>query len=148
MEVPPQALANLANRKAKGTYGDGLRYEKQVLAKLDKEYDEELIIGPWLKFYDENGDGWCQPDALHFDILKGVLTVFEVKLSRTYDAWWQLRGLYAPLLAKAYPDFEVKVVKVVKNWYPGFWPEPFVLAIDMGEVASLPPDEFIILVQK
>lgn len=62
---------------------------------------------------------WAQPDGLLFNIPAGRVTIFELKLKHTPDAWWQLRHKYAPIVsAWLEGTYEVEVCEMVQ-WYDG-----------------------------
>lgn len=95
----------------------GLRYQRQVCDELRVQFGgAAVLVGPWLEYRLGLERRYCQPDAivLHRDLI----FVFEVKLSSTTDAWWQLRHLYGPVVQKLYPSARLVLVNVVKSHYP------------------------------
>jgi hypothetical protein len=78
---------------------------------------EAYFPGQWFRFCADERVRWCQPDGLHLDPRRGILTILEVKYQHTPDAWFQLRELYAPVVSRAFgPEWDVALVEVVK-WY-------------------------------
>ena len=78
------------------------------------------VPSPWFTF-GELGNSrprWCQPDGLLFQVADLLITIVEVKLQHTPDAWWQTKQLYLPVLARAFPPnlWEYNICEVVK-WY-------------------------------
>ena len=95
----------------------GLRYQRQVCDELRVQFGSAaVLVGPWLEYRLGIERRYCQPDAIvsHRDLV----FVFEVKLSSTTDAWWQLRHLYGPVVQKLYPSSRLVLVNVVKSHYP------------------------------
>lgn len=85
---------------------------------------------------------WCQPDGLLFLPYIGQITIVECKLQHTSDAYWQLRWLYLPVIAKAFPatEWNYGVCEVVKWYDPAVhFPERVKLRKD---VRSTKPNEF------
>lgn len=115
------------NGLGSGKRREGLKYEAAVMAYLDGEFGEFFVPGPWFRFESNGGDRvrWCQPDGLIFDIVEKVIYVVEVKLKHTTDAWWQLRHLYLPVLAKIFPPevWEYRPCEIVR-WYEKDLPFP------------------------
>lgn len=78
----------------------GRRYEDKVQEMLLKRYPDSYVASPWLCFKDRTRKAhhsWCQPDGWLIDLQRGLITIMEVKLSHTSDAWWQIRHLYEPV---------------------------------------------------
>lgn len=86
---------------------------------------------PWIRFTDESGQHWCQPDGL-LDVGE-TLIIVEFKYQHTLDAWHQLRLLYEPVVAHLHPEHSLAVVEVVK-WYDCavVFPEPVKLVKDVA----------------
>lgn len=113
---PPPAWA-LAHRAKRGRKAEGLRYERKALAYLEAK-SEWFLPSPWLIYIIGGRPHWCQPDGLHFDLVRGIITVVEVKYSHTTDAYRQLRQVYRPVLGRLFPapDWTIRLVEMVK-WY-------------------------------
>lgn len=92
-----------SNEKKQGAKGAGIRWEAKVQSFLSQ--DPMYTPGPWLIFWTGTSGkpNWCQPDGLHFNFRLGILTIVEIKLKHTCVAWYQLRQLYQPVLAKLFP---------------------------------------------
>lgn len=72
-----------------------------------------ILDGPWIKFTDENGFGWAQPDFI-IDCAP-LLWIIEAKLSHTPDAEEQLTKLYSPLCHEIWPDHGQILVEACHN---------------------------------
>lgn len=64
----------------------------------------KLRAGQWLRFEDESGKSWAQPDFYALQPAFGLLWLFETKLTYVDTAVEQLGQLYGPLLAALYPN--------------------------------------------
>lgn len=131
-------------RRRNGRRGAGQKYEQDVHAYLHSLYGNAYIPSLWFEFR-ENGryrTRFCQTDGILFDLYNRRLTIVEVKLQHTVDAWWQLRHLYLPVLTKVFPPdlWEYAIVEVVR-WYDKAvaFPEPVKL---VGDIQSLACGEF------
>lgn len=91
-----------SRKRATGRRAQGIRYEKLVQAHLT-EAEPCYLDSPWLRFLDADGWHWCQPDGIHFDFSRGIITIVEVKYQHTPDAWVQLLELYGPVLQCIFP---------------------------------------------
>jgi hypothetical protein len=115
--------------KPTGKRLQGVKYETAAQAHIGSIAGGAYLASPWLKFSGNQGDKWCQPDGLLFDLERGIITIVEIKLQHTTDAWWQLRKLYQPVLESMFPPqlWEFRVLEVVK-WFDPLvrWPEDIV----------------------
>lgn len=93
-------------RRPRGAKGLGMRFQRTVEKALPT-----ALHGQWLKFRDNNGLGYAQPDSLF--VVAGRLCLVECKLTDTEEADSQMAGLYEPLLSKLWlgPIHKVVVVK-------------------------------------
>lgn len=114
----PPAFARGARPKKRGARGEGLRYEAKVQSAFLDHYGNRYLQSPWLAFWDNNGYRMCQPDGLLFDFFRGRLTIIEIKLRHTSDAYYQLRQLYEPVIRILFPSslWDIRCCEVVK-WY-------------------------------
>lgn len=131
---PPPSFAKhgAAPSARKGRKAEGLRYEAKVQAMLTEKSDLYLP-GPWLLYVVAGRPQWCQPDGLHLDYKRGVITVIEVKLTHTADAARQLRGVYEPVIRRLFPRpmWGVKLVEVTRWFDPDIkFPETTTLCAD------------------
>ena len=94
----------------------GQKYESRAQAHFQSQYGERYLANPWIKYQNETGLRWCQPDGLLFDIVNGRIVIVEIKYNHTSDAWWQLRHLYVPIVQVLFSDFEIRICEVCK-WY-------------------------------
>lgn len=92
----------------------GLRYEKKVLNELSERFGSAFHPSPWLRFTDETGTRYCQPDGLL--IQERGTFIFEVKYSFVSDAWFQLRRLYGPVVERAYRPAKIFYVVICRNY--------------------------------
>jgi len=101
----------------KGAKRRGLLYQQHVVERLEDWCKDEWvpIAGPWFEFVDFSGHRYAQADWLGFNYAKGLICLAEVKLTRVPDAWWQLNRLYAPLVKKLFPDFELARLEISTN---------------------------------
>lgn len=101
-------------------------------ARLKSEYGQRYLASPWLRFTDEAGQHWCQPDGL-LHTPTGVI-IIEVKYQHTVDAYNQLRLLYEPVVSVLIPESRLSVLEVVK-WYDCdlVFPEPARLIRNIDE---------------
>jgi hypothetical protein len=86
----------------------GLAYQRRIENLLRQEIQEssllrggQLLTSPWIRYRDEAGWGFAQPDAVVLAI--SGIWIFEVKLSYTPVAYAQLHGLYRPLVLAIWP---------------------------------------------
>lgn len=80
----------------------GLAFERKWGKILRQNFEGmgELYAGAWIRFEDEDGIGWAQPDF--FLVESDRVVVWECKLTQCDIGWEQLHYLYAPLLIKLY----------------------------------------------
>jgi hypothetical protein len=95
----------------------GLRYEVKAFKHLSMELDSAVFFHPAFRFnagkpFDEH----AIPDAIYLH--EGILTIFEIKLKHTADAWYQLRKLYLPVVQKAYPGAEINLCEICREYDP------------------------------
>lgn len=120
-------FAGSRSRKS-GAQKAGLAYQKKVVKwAFESNHGFALEVSPWFAFTDDSDSRhYCQPDLLFisgFSIL-----VAEVKLRWTADAWWQLRKLYLPVLAKVFPKHDLRALCICKSFDPAVkFPEPIEL---------------------
>lgn len=96
----------------------GISYERKALAHLAIELPHEVLNHPAFRFRSAGKafDEHAIPDAIY--LAKSVLTIFEIKIRHTADAWYQLRKLYLPVVQKAYPGYAINLVEVCKGFDP------------------------------
>lgn len=92
----PTPKPDFARRaRPKGAKAEGLRYERACAKALPGAEH-----GPWFRFEDQNGLGYCSPDLVLRR--RGVTVVFECKLANTIVGQRQIMELYAPVLHMAF----------------------------------------------
>lgn len=101
----------------------GLVYERKVAEFFTALYGEDRVShgdderGTWIKYKDQHGEGWAQPDLIMLpDEGAQVLIVGECKLTYTpRKAEQKLKKFYIPLLQEIYPDLIVRGLQICKN---------------------------------
>lgn len=134
----------ITNKRSYGRRAEGIRYEKKVHNCLLERFEDSYVPSPWFTFGEVgvSRPRWCQPDGLLFDFAAGQITIVECKLQHTSDAWWQLKWLYLPVIAKAFPGTHWKygLIEVTKWYDPATaFPEKVKLRADIGDCV---PGEF------
>lgn len=123
-----------------GARAAGMRYERKVQRYLFDIYPHHYIASPWITFEKTKGAKriWCQPDGLLIDIRFGLITVVEIKLRHTSDAWWQTRQLYLPVVQRLFGTlmWEYNILEIVR-WYDAdtLFPERYKLCPEIGVLA-------------
>ena len=121
--------------KRRGRRAAGERYERKIQAELELNYEEYYVSGPWFIFGELGTERtrWCQPDGLLFQPLYSTITIIEIKLQHTSDAWWQVKQLYHPVVARAFPPdlWRYNFCEIVK------WHDP---EVEFPEGYRLVPD--------
>ena len=120
-------------RTSKGRKGQGNRYERKLSERLEDEFQERWVPGPWIQYQLLEGrTGFAQPDGLIINLKEGKLTIVEAKYQHCVEAYFQLIGKYLPLAEVLFPKemWEIAVVEVVK------WFDPAV--VFPGDVNMLP----------
>jgi len=86
------------------------------------------------------------PDGIAFNPECNRVTIVEVKLRHSIDAWHQLYRFYRPIVQRAFPNAELQLLEVVKNYDPGVgvpgghvhvWDVPSFVTFGCGEEAAL-----------
>lgn len=95
-----------------------MRYERKAHQLLSYNYEGRYLQSAWIEFEDESGLRWCQPDGLIFDLNAGRITIVEIKLSHTADAFYQLMYLYLPVIEAMFPRklWKINLTELVR-WY-------------------------------
>lgn len=122
-----------ARRKGrkKGAKRQGEIYEARAHKYLEEIYGEMYVANPWIRFkeYGVEKERFCQPDGIILDVRRGQITICEMKLAHTADAWWQLRMLYLPVLMECFPvrdGWDFAMLEVVRWFDPATrFPERF-----------------------
>ena len=130
--------------RVKGARAAGMAYERKVQRYLLDTFPHHYVASPWFTFISNGGAKrkWCQPDGLLIDIRNGLITIVEVKLRHTSDAWWQTRQLYLPVLQRLFGTlmWKYNILEIVR-WYDAdtLFPERYKLAAEIG---GLPVGKF------
>ena len=97
----------------------GVRYEAKALDALSQWAlaltKSAGLRKPWYRFRDEAGTHLCSPDLVLF--VGKQIWVFEVKVSHTERAWWQLFRLYLPAVEFAYAR-SARAIEITKSFDP------------------------------
>jgi hypothetical protein len=95
---------------------EGKKYERQVEEVLIDHpalAGANLRVGQWLRFEDDSGKGWAQPDF--YIPQPDLIWLFECKLTFRDEALDQLGKLYGPLLAGLYPGIPQHRIVVCRD---------------------------------
>lgn len=125
---------------------NGLRYEQKAHLYL-QETLQDYAVSPRFNFRDDTGGRICIPDGLFYPLgMNKPVFIFEIKISHTSDAWWQLRRLYQPVVARYFANTEraVGVVEVCQSLDPATpFPENYVVIEDLRKwVEAGDPNKF------
>lgn len=115
--TPPSFLTG-GQYKGNGAKAEGKRYEAKALGYLHYEFGDFLLPSPWIQFWNERGEQWCQPDAVVVDLRAARVVIAEIKLRHTSDAWWQLARKYVQVVNAIFPSelWRLCCVEIVR-WY-------------------------------
>jgi hypothetical protein len=108
--------------RPRGAKAAGMRYQRLFEAALALEFPASGVeIGPWFEYFDVNGRGYCQPDAIIYDIAWDSWLICEIKLTDYDRAKRQMTELYVPVLQKALgtPIRRLAILRNVTNVPPG-----------------------------
>lgn len=127
-----------APKKATGSRRKGLIYEARVQDFLERTCGEDWIPfnGPWFEFEDIFGHRYAQADWFGVNVAKGLICIVEIKLSRVARAWWQLNGLYEPLVKKIFPYFDVAKLEIAASVQDVKVPEKVKVIWDLDKVRA------------
>lgn len=118
--LPPSFVRTWRPKNKKQTARErGLAYERKAHKYIEREFPDTCIIGPWIKFKNLGQEtfSYCQPDALVLDLRNNSITVIEIKLKHTSDAWWQVRRLYTPVVQHIFgPSWNYIAIEMAK-WF-------------------------------
>lgn len=104
--------------RPRGAKAAGMRYQRLVEKALLAAFPGSgLDVGPWFEFTDSAGRGYCQPDALMYNITDDSYMIIEIKLSNFQAAEAQITELYKPVIERAIGS-RVSGMIVLKNLSP------------------------------
>ena len=124
-----------------------MRYEHQAKEYLSEKLGDAFVPGPWFRFQSRAVAGaqtqllWCQPDGLYFDFRLGRITIIEIKLRHTSDAWYQVRRLYQPVVQRVFGALWDYTVVEVARWFDPATPFPEHIRM-LPNVAEAPLEMF------
>lgn len=126
------------NKPASGSYEwAGLKYEKQFADYMISRYGACVVHGPWIKYVDDHGPGYCQPDVVY--VHKGGVILFECKLTfRPRAASSKLLRMYGPCAAHIWPG-PIHLVQVCRNLKPSAKKTPIIKSVK--EILDCPTSE-------
>jgi hypothetical protein len=113
-------LRNAPHPKRTPAQKAGLAYQKKIGKFLASPGPSSwrVLEGPWFAFVDDSPRRhYCQPDFL-VDCGGGLALVVEVKYRWTPTAWWQLRKLYLPVVARARAGVELIPLCITRSFDP------------------------------
>lgn len=106
--------------RSRGRYAAGIRYQRQAQEYLSLlalgRPELELRQNQWVEFLDRSGKRWCELDSLIVYHSARQARIIEIKYQHTVDAWWQLRHLYAPVIEKILPGYQLCLLEVC-HWH-------------------------------
>lgn len=126
----PIFVTEARKRQGSAAQQAGMRYEAHAHGYLSELYCPERgnkLYAPamWIHYIAELTAGWAQPDGLLLDFDRMMITIIEIKLRHTSDAWWALRRLYEPLIRHLFgTKWSYSVCEVCRWFNRGDWPEP------------------------
>jgi hypothetical protein len=129
--------------RRRGRRALGVKYEKQAQEYLQLHLGEKYVPSPWLRYRNDRGWNWCQPDGLILDVAQLRVVVIEIKYSHTANAWWQVEQLYKPVLRALFKEqgqWRFDACEVVR-WYDPLVAFPTNICM-CADVAKVPPAEF------
>lgn len=87
-----------------------------MLEKRFAAFNARVTHGPWIEYYDQEGRGFAQPDA----IVEGAGWIVVVECKRTFveEALQKLEYFYKPLVQALYPSCVIYCVQVCKHLTP------------------------------
>ena len=114
-----------------GRRAQGVRYERLGAGEFLTRYPGYLP-SPWFRFYDREGEKWCQCDGLLINPWQGQISICEFKYQHTEQAHLQLFSIYLPVVAALFaPVYRIACVEVCKWFDPAvLCPEQPVLCKD------------------
>jgi hypothetical protein len=119
----------------------GLAYERKALKMIENELDTLICPHPTFRYNSGHGlDQYAIPDAIY--LKDEVLTIFEIKLSHSADAWHQLNNLYKPIVQKAYPHLHINLCEVCRNYDRSIKLPRVEFVDDLARFASSKQDKF------
>ena len=149
-ELSPRLLFPLPKRISKARK-EGLKYEARIQQLLARSFPNLYVLGPWLKFSSKHRSkpSWCQPDTILIDIVRGTITVIEIKTRHTSAAWWQLQRLYIPVLKALFGTHLWKFVPIeIVRWFDPHenFPEEFTILKNLEDISTLQDDKFYLYI--
>lgn len=97
-----------------GRKAQGVRYERKVNQYLTERFEAFVSNLPF-EYVDRTGRHFCIPDGI---LLQGnSAVVFEVKLSHTLRAYWELVNLYRPVVELAL-GCKVRIAEITQSYDP------------------------------
>lgn len=112
-----QPPAFTRKQRLRGSQRAGLTFEKKVGEMLSEKFGDRVIADCWIGYDDMVfGERICSPDYLVIDVVRGLITIVECKLTHTKDAWRQINDVYFPVVARLFPGFDIRGIEVCKNF--------------------------------
>jgi hypothetical protein len=98
----------------KGRKAQGLRYERRVNEYLFNQFELFVPNLPF-RYCDSSGAHVCIPDGILFRPQEVI--IFEVKLTHTLKAYWELTKTYRPVVQRALGR-RVRVCEITQSYDP------------------------------
>ena len=134
-------------RAEKGARARGVKYERIIQKRMQDRFSF-YEPSPWMHFVSEEApEGrYACPDGLLIDKEHDTITIVEIKLKHTANAWWQVRGLYEPLVRAFYGDAWRYRAFEIMHWFDATvpFPETIKMTQDPAQIAdpAFAPDHF------
>ena len=126
---------NLKNSGHTRAQQAGKKFEARVLLHLSGHF-HSIQASRWFQYVTKEGNArFCQPDA--YDLTDGLLTIFEIKLTRTERAREQLMLLYGPVLKHFFNPRAVRYIEIVRS-LSDVTPPSAKLYLDFAEFIDAP----------
>lgn len=91
---------------------------------LGQTFGLRYLPSPWIEVETPGGRRFCEPDGLIIAPDEALITIIEIKLRHTVNAWWQMHKVYEPAVCAAFAGgpWAIALCEVVRWYDPG---EPF-----------------------
>lgn len=123
--------------KLHGAKRAGVAFENSFHGMMKMLHGDKYFPHQWFHFRDQHGWHWCQTDGILCEPDENRLIIYECKLKHHYRSYYQLKGLYGPVLEAAFPGFQQHWVTATRHYDPVI-PYP-VKPYIMKNVDDLPP---------
>lgn len=127
-----EAPSFVREQKRTGRRAQGMRYERLGAQEFAGRYPGYLP-SPWFRYYDREGEKWCQADGLLINPWQGQISICEFKYQHTEAAHYQLFQVYLPVVAALFAGpYRIACVEVCK------WFDPAILCPESPHLCKDP----------